>query len=192
MPNGQEVATNARGFSPLEERAELIALESPIRPITGENRSLDDSASRSTTSRTYDYLPEEGSGTSDSFSGDSSGIHDLRPEEGSGMDDPVIEEASGSPALTTEDDVSEVTTPSPISTLEDFTFEEITSTTEANRDASEKVENISLSDNLTMNVVIPVFGAITLIIVIIVEICGLRLIISPDKYDVEKPFFTMD
>ncbi len=181
MPDGRE-AVELDGRLPLSEViAKWFTQKPALEPTTGKDRSSDDSSSRLTTSTPNYSFPEEGSGTNESFSGD-----------GSGEDDDFTEDGSGLPTLTPGDDFSEVTSPSPVTTTEDFSFAEPASTTVANDKASEKIGSAGQDIPRVEIIVVPICAVIMLVIVIfVIKIYCLPGKADQEIYSAEEPLVTL-
>nr|ACE75075.1 conserved hypothetical protein [Glyptapanteles flavicoxis] len=104
------------------------------------------------------------------------------PEEGSG---------SGSTTLTPGDDFSEVISPSPVTTTEDFTFAEPSSTTVANDKASEKIGGAGENIPRVEIIVVPICAVIMLVFVIfVIKKYYLPGNASREIYITEEPLIT--
>ncbi len=202
MPDGREAVEHDGRLSLFNDVAKWSTQKPTLKSTTGKGRSSDVFSSRLMTSPTNHYFPEEGSCTDESFSGDDIGEDDDFTKIGSGTDesfsgdgvgdhDDFTKVGSGSTTLTPGDDFSEVISPSPVTTTEDFTFAEPSSTTVANDKASEKIGGAGENIPRVEIIVVPICAVIMLVFVIfVIKKYYLPGNASREIYNTEEPLIT--
>nr|QZB49177.1 BV-like protein [Cotesia vestalis bracovirus] len=161
-PDGKE----AKGLSLSEDYARWFR-QKYFQAITDEDRSSNDSVSRSTTSTVSNTLSDEGSGQEDIFTDDGSGL----------------------PASTSEDDFSEVTSPLPVTTTEDFTFEGPASTSVVIKNDSKKIEEADQHSLCVIIIVVSVSAVILLLILLtVIKIYCRCCKVRQEEHAAKEPF----
>ncbi|CAD6243303.1 GSCOCT00013030001.2-RA-CDS [Cotesia congregata] len=196
-----------------ENISRLVTQNYTSELTTEENRSSNDSASKLITftddnslsekdssadnyssgvdSDSEDDLSEEGSGTGTHFSGDGSNdTDDSSSEEYYDNKDYSTEYEYDAKA---EDDNHEVTSPLPVTTTEEFTFEEPASTTVAIEDASEKAGSANQPIPLVIIIAVPISAVILLLILLILLkiYCASRKA-TQERDGADQTFITVD
>lgn len=143
-------------------------------------------------SDTEDYLPGEGSGTSiDSSGDDSDDTNDSYSEEY--YDNKDHSSTDNEFDALADDDKFDVTSPLPVTTTEEFIFEETASTTVANEDAAEKAASSNQAISYMIIIVVSVFAVILLVTLqVLVNIYCVPRKSTQEKDGADQTFITVD